>query len=115
MAVPTGEGPEAEGDYNPVREADVTFEYADVEWRPDEFSGGMTAAGFLTASVDLEDAVVGAFCIGPEGRPLGYSYTNILQNITGGERKAFETILSTPPLTPDQCVETRVFASDQSF
>lgn len=106
---------EAEGGYDPVREPDVTFEFADVQWRQDEFSGGMTAAGFLTATADVEDAVVGVFCIGPEGTPLGFSYTNLVQNITAGERKAFETVGSTPPLTADRCVETKVFASDTGF
>jgi hypothetical protein len=106
---------EAEGRYDEVAGAKYTAEVTDVTWRHDEFSGGLTATGFLTASKAMDSAAVIVMCVGEGGEVLGVTSTNLVQNITARERKAFETIQNTPPLDPSQCVETRGYVDDFGF
>jgi hypothetical protein len=104
------------GRYDDSRPPAVTFEVADVTWRAEEFSDGLTATGFVTATGgDVSDLALAVLCIGDDGTPLGATTTNLIQNVTDGVRKGFETVTETPPLSASQCAQTLGFAEDTGF
>ena len=99
------------GRYDQSPEPDITFEVSDIVWRNAQFSDGLTATGFLTATGgDAESVSLAVLCIGDDGSPLGATTTNLIQNVTDGVRKGFETVSETPPLSASQCASTVGFA-----
>ena len=106
---------EVDGQYEPVDQPDVTFEVSDIALKQDSFGGGLIATGFVTASSDVSDAAIAVICFGPRGGLKGGTWTNLLQNLTGGDPKGFETVGSTPPLSPSDCATVGGFATDTGF
>lgn len=106
---------EAEARFEQVDEGGPTVEVTDVTWRTDDFSQGLTATGFLTSSVAMDSAAVVVLCLADDGSILGVTSTNLVQNVRAAERKAFETIQSTGPLTADQCATSPGYVMDFGF
>ncbi len=106
---------EADGRYDEADGPDVTFTFEELQLVKSEYEAGYTARGFITADADLSDAAAAVVCLDAEGKPLGATSTNLIQNLSAGERKGFETISATPPLDPAQCAEVLGFAQDTGF
>lgn len=101
--------------YDAVDAPEVTFEVTDIALKPESFGGGVIATGFVTPSKDVSDAALAVICFDAQGQVLGGTSTNLLQNLTAGERKGFETVIGTPPLKASDCVTVGGFASDAGF
>lgn len=106
---------EADGRYDSSDAPTSTFTFQDLQLRQDDFHDGYTASGFVTADTDVTDAAIAVVCVNADGTPLGATWTNLVQNLTAGEAKGFETVGATPPLDPSQCAELRAFAEDTGF
>lgn len=106
---------EADGRYDEADGPDVSFTFEEVQLRTHDFEDGYYAAGFVTADADVEDAAVAVVCLSADGVPLGATWTNLLQNLTAGSRKGFETVATTPPLDPASCAELLGFGQDTGF
>jgi hypothetical protein len=106
---------EIAGRYDPAASPEVTFVVTDIALKPESFGGGLIATGFVTASSDVTDAALAVVCFGAQGQVLGATWTNLLQNLTGGQRKGFETVGGTPPLKASDCATVAGFASDTGF
>jgi hypothetical protein len=106
---------EISGRFNQVGSAEVTFEVTDIALKAESFGGGLIATGFVTASKDVTDAALAAICFDASGQILGATTTNLLQNLTAGQRKGFETVAGTPPLKASDCATVAGFASDTGF
>jgi hypothetical protein len=106
-----------DGRFESVMQPGATFEITQIAWRQAEFSNGLTATGFLTvtSSTEVQRAALAVFCLGEGGQILGGSSTNLLQNLSPGTPKGFETVVETPPISPSQCVTTIGFAEDTGF
>jgi hypothetical protein len=105
---------EISGRYDSVLVSGATFEITDIALKPDAFGGGWVATGFVTASEDVSDAALAVICLGAEGQVLGATWTNLLQNLTAGQPKGFETVGGTPPLQAS-CASLAGYASDTGF
>ncbi|MEK6191352.1 MAG: hypothetical protein AABM41_03385 [Chloroflexota bacterium] len=105
---------EISGRYDPVASPEATFEVTDIALKPEAFGGGQVATGFVTPSEDVTDAALAVICLGPEGQVWGGTWTNLLQNLTAGQPKGFETVGGIPPLHPS-CASVRGYASDTGF
>jgi hypothetical protein len=92
--------------YDDVDEPDVTFDVADITWRRESSGGGLIATGFVTATAHVSDAAVAVLCFDGEGNVIGVTTTNLVQNVMAGERKAFETVVPTPPRAASQCASS---------
>lgn len=106
---------EISGRYDAIGSPEVTFEVTDIALKAESFGGGLVATGFVTGSKDVTDAALAVICFGPNGQVLGATWTNLLQNLTAGQRKGFETVGGTPPLTASDCATVGGFASDTGF
>ena len=106
---------EADGRYDVADEPDVTFTIDELNLVKHAYEAGYTATGFVTATGDVTDAGIAVVCLDAEGKPLGATWTNLVQNLSAGERKGFETVTSTPALDPAQCAELLGFGFDQGF
>lgn len=107
---------EADGRYGQGSPPDVTFTFENLQWVAEEFGGGgYTATGFVTASAAVDDAAIAVICIDATGTPLGATWTNLVQNLSPGEAKGFETVGASPPIDPAQCAEVLGFAQDTGF
>jgi hypothetical protein len=106
---------EADGRYEEADGPDVTFTFTDVQLIKEEFDAGYTANGFMTADAEVTDAAVAVVCLDAEGTPLGATWTNLVQNLSPGEPKGFETIGSSPPLDPSLCAQLVALAQDTGF
>lgn len=106
---------EADGRFDVADEPDVSFTFDEINLVKHSYDAGYTATGFVTATGDVTDAGIAVVCVDAEGKPLGATWTNLVQNLTSGERKGFETVTSTPALDPAQCAELRAFGLDQGF
>ena len=106
---------EADGRYDEADGPDVVFTFEDVELRKDDFQDGYYAAGFVTADADVQDAAVAVICLDAGGVPIGATWTNLLQNLSAGSRKGFETVGTTPPLDPAACAELVGVGQDTGF
>ena len=106
---------EVDGQYLTVDSPGPTLEVTDIALKPESFGGGLTATGFVTASEDVADAALAVICFAADGNAIGASWTNLLQNLTGGQPKGFETVRGTPPMTTAECATVEGFASDTGF
>lgn len=106
---------EVDGQYLTVDSPGPTFEVTDIALKAASFGGGLEATGFVTASEDVSDAALAVICFGADGSAIGATWTNLLQNLTGGEPKGFETVGGTPPMTAADCATVQGFASDTGF
>jgi hypothetical protein len=106
---------EISGRFNPIGSPAVTFEVTDIALKAESFGGGLVATGFVTPSKDVTDAALAVICFGADGQVLGATWTNLLQNLTAGQRKGFETVGGTPPMSPSDCGTVGGFASDTGF
>lgn len=106
---------EISGRYSAIDSPEVTFEVTDIALKAESFGGGLVATGFVTPSKDVTGAALAVICFGPKGQVLGATWTNLLQNLTAGQRKGFETVGGTPPLKASVCATVGGFASDTGF
>lgn len=106
---------EISGGFNEVGSPEVTFEVTDIALKAESFGRGLVATGFVTPSKDVTDAALAVICFGANGEVLGATWTNLLQNLTAGQRKGFETVGGTPPLNASDCATVGGFASDTGF
>lgn len=78
----------------------------------DEFDGTTTTGKVKnTSSEEVDSFHVGAFYLDANNKPLGFSYTNLGQNLAPGQSKAFETIGSGPNVPLGNIKNTRIFAA----
>ena len=78
----------------------------------DEFDGTTTTGKVKnTSPEDVDSFHVGAFYLDANSKPLGFSYTNLGQNLAAGQSKAFETISSGPNVPLGNINDTRLFAA----
>jgi hypothetical protein len=106
---------DVDGQYLSVDSPGATFEITDIALKPESFGGGLEATGFVTASEDVSDAALAVICFAADGKVIGATWTNLLQNLTGGDPKGFETVGGTPPMTTAECATVEGFASDTGF
>ena len=106
---------DVDGQYSSVGAPGATFAVSDIALKPESFGGGLEATGFVTASEDVSDAAIAVICFDEAGAVLGGTWTNLLQNLTGGEPKGFETVGGTPPMAASACATVEGFASDTGF
>jgi len=109
---------EVSGNYDDVAGPEVTFAFEDLQTRPPTYADfeGFTVTGFVTSDTDLESMAIIVVCVGADGQPLGATYTNLVENVTGGQRKGFETVGSMPlGLDPASCAELRAFGDGTGF
>jgi hypothetical protein len=101
---------QVDGRYDDVDAADQVLKVTGIKWHRDAYDGTLTATGFVTSTEDLTDAALAVVCISDTGQILGATWTNLLQNITAGKPKGFETVANTPPLRVSQCAKSLGFA-----
>jgi hypothetical protein len=67
--------------------------------RPAYSFDGITTSGTVTnrSGQDVTQASVGAFYFDGNGRLLGFSYTNLVENLADGQTKGFKTVSGAPP------------------
>ena len=109
---------EVSGRYDEATGRDTTFEFSDLQARAPSFPEfeGFTVTGFVTADAEVESAAITVICVDADGAPLGATSTNLVQNLSAGERKVFETVSSMPVgLSADSCAELRPFGDDAGF
>ena len=106
---------ETTGRYEEVDGPDVTFEVSDIVWKRSQLSDGLIATGFVTADKDVEDAALAVVCLDADGKVLGATTTNLLQNLSAGKRKGFKTVTETGPLGPGACQQSVGYAEDTGF
>ena len=106
---------EFDGRYDAVEAAEETFKIRDIALRQEDFGQGISATGLVTASDDVDDAALAVICFGIRGQLLAATWTNLLQNLTGGTRKGFETVNASPPVSPSDCVGVEGYAEDTGF
>lgn len=103
------------GRFDTVGSPGATFEVTDIALKAEAFGGGLVATGFVTPSQDVTDAAMAVICLGAQGQVLGGTWTNLLQNLTAGQPKGFETVGGTPPLQVSDCASVSGYASDTGF
>jgi hypothetical protein len=101
---------EVDGRYDAVDAPDQILKVTGIKWHRDSYDGTLTATGFVTSSVDLDSAAVAVVCLSSNGTILGATWTNLLQNITAGKPKGFETVAGTPPHRISDCAKAVGFA-----
>lgn len=106
---------EVEAQYREADDPGATFKVEDIRWKRQSYSDGLTASGFITSSADFQSAAVAVFCWGADGSLLGVSTTNLVQNVTAGKRKAFETVQETGPLRASDCKKSTGYVSGQDY
>jgi hypothetical protein len=106
---------DASARYDVVDAPGATFTFSGLTWKKDSIGSGLVATGFLVADRDVRDASVGVVCLNADGAPIGATTTNLVQNVTSGAKKGFETIQETPPLKASACASTVGFAQDTGF
>lgn len=106
---------EIDSRYDAIDSPEATLEVTDIALKAESFGGGLIATGFVTASEDVNDAALAVICFNAEGQVLGATWTNLLQNLTAGQRKGFETVAGTPPLKVSDCATVDGFASSTGF
>jgi hypothetical protein len=106
---------EVDGRFEAVDGPGPTFKVSDIALKPESFGGGLNATGFVTASEDVRSAALAVLCFGADGKVRGGTWTNLLQNLTAGQKKGFETVTDSPPLAVSDCPTVAGFASAQGF
>lgn len=106
---------QVDGRYDSVDPPDARFSFSGIKLKLDSFSGGLVATGFVTATADVSDAAVAVICLDSKGTALGITWTNLVQNLTAGQKKGFETVGDTPPLKVSQCATVVAEAMDTGF
>lgn len=78
----------------------------------DPYDGSYTTTGTVTnpGTKRLSSVHVGAFYLDANGKPLGFSWTDLVQNLGPGQSKGFKTVSDSPPIHT-KISRTVVFAS----
>lgn len=78
----------------------------------DSYDGSYTTSGTVTnpGTQRLASVHVGAFYLDAKGKPLGFSWTDVVENLGPGQSKGFKTVSDLPPIRT-KVAKTVVFAS----
>ncbi len=112
------ESAEANSYFDEAQEADATILTVDnIKNRlGDEYSSTITTGKVTnTSGDDVESFHVGAFYLNADGKPIGFSYSNLGQNLAAGQTKAFETLSGGPYGPLKNVAETVVLAASSDF
>lgn len=85
---------EVDGQYLDADQADaILLQASRIKIATDSF-GERTATGLLknTSSTDVDNAHVAAFFMDAKGNPIGFTWTNLVENVRAGKTKGFETV-----------------------
>ena len=108
---------EADGSYEDV-DADEVVELttAKVKSKKAAYGGGLYTTGTVTneSGENVDMATVGSFFLDAKGRPLGYAYTNLIENLKAGKTKGFETIDSWCPIKKSSVDKVVTIAADST-
>ncbi len=89
-------------DYDWIDEARTYLTTADIATEKDPYgSGGYITSGTVTnrSDVFVPMAHIGVFYLAADGTPLGFTYTNLVENVAPGQTKNFTTVGESPPMT----------------
>jgi hypothetical protein len=105
---------EANGSFNTVAEADtIVLKTAKTKNSKEQYGdGGYITTGIVTnpTTDKISSAYVGAFYLDANGKPLGFSYTNLVENLQAGQTKGYKTVGGSAPIKK-KVAKTVVFAS----
>jgi hypothetical protein len=104
---------EADGTFDEADEADVIeLKTAKIQIKRESYGDGLYVTGTVTntSTEDVSSAHVGAFFLDTAGRPIGFSYTNLVENLTAGKTKGFETVASDCPIKRTSVAKVVVLA-----
>jgi len=89
---------------------------AKIKLGPESYGDGVTATGTITntSSTKVGSTVIGVVLFDGNGRPLGYVYTNLIDNVNAGQTKGFETTAS-PPMSVSAVKKVLGFASSMDY
>jgi hypothetical protein len=109
---------EADGTFADADPQDVIeIKAAKVQIKRASYGGGLHTTGTLTNSSDedVRNAHVASFFLDPKGRPLGFAWTNLIENLGAGKTKGFETTDSACPIKRTSVDKTITLAGDDNF
>jgi hypothetical protein len=92
---------EADGTFDEAGPEDVIeLSTAKIQIKRETYGDGLYVTGTITnkSSENVSSAHVGAFFLDSSGRPIGFAYTNLIENLTAGKTKGFETTASDCPI-----------------
>ncbi len=105
---------DADGSYDTI-DADevVVLKTSKIKNKRDSYDGSWSTTGVVSnpTGEDIDSVHVGAFYLDSKGRPLGFSYTNLVDNLRAGKGKGFETLGDTPAIKSGAVAKTVVYAS----
>jgi hypothetical protein len=106
---------EADGGYDEASAEDVIeLSTAKAQIKRESYGDGLYVTGTVTnkSSEDVQSAHVGAFFLDAAGRPIGFAYTNLIENLTAGKTKGFETVASDCPIKRTSVAKVVVLAGN---
>lgn len=108
---------EVDAYYQEIDQPDVLLTVANLKVRKADYGGGLEATGEVVneSAEQVDSATVGVFFLDAAGKPLGFAYTNLVDNIAPNGKKPFTTVGDTPKISPNDVAQTLTFASDESF
>lgn len=109
---------EADGRYDDVEVEDaVSLKTAKVQIKRESYGDGLHTTGTVTnaSTIAVDSAHVGSFFLDTKGRPIGFSYTNLVSDLTAGKTKGFETLDSSCPIKRSSVDKVVTLAGDDGF
>jgi hypothetical protein len=109
---------EADGSYGDADQEDVIeLKTAKVKVKREAYGDGLHTTGTITntSSTDVQSAHVASFFIHKNGKPIGFAYTNLIENLRAGKTKGFETTDSWCPVKKSSVDKVVTIAADDDF
>lgn len=109
---------EADGGYDEVAAEDVIqLKFAKVQIKRESYGDGLHTTGTVTntSTTDVDSAHVASFFLDAKGRPIGFAYTNLIDNLTAGKTKGFETVDSTCPVKRSSVDKVVTLGGDDNY
>ena len=109
---------EADGSYDNVELEDVIqLKTQKVQIKRESYGDGLHTTGTVTnkSTEDVDSAYVGSFFLDGKGRAIGFAYTNLIDNLTAGKTKGFETLDSTCGIKRSSVKKVVTLAGDTNF
>jgi hypothetical protein len=109
---------EADGTFTQVAQSDVVqLKTAKVTIKRESYGNGLHTTGTITnsSSVDVTDAHVGSFFLDGNHKPIGYAWTNLIENLTAGKTKGFATTDSWCGISQASVKSVVTLAGDDNF
>ncbi len=109
---------ESDGRYTKVDASDaVVLTASKIKIRKESYGNGRIATGLVTnkSSQNVEQAHAGAFFLDAKGQAIGFSSTNLIENLGAGKTKGFETVTTDCPVNWSLVKKTVVLIGDDNF